>query len=117
MRRLILAELCWRGILVEPQSRVVDRLKTNYAGHGFELVLLNCARSDVFGEMDIHYIREDMIAERGLPGWYAELASFDLAVIQEPLDDLVANESPAMIKMDVEGGEEEAISGALACVS
>jgi len=43
--------------------------------------------------------------------------STGLTVPMESLDNLTATESPAMIKMDVEGGEEEAISGAQGCLS
>lgn len=59
--------------------------------------------------------------ERGLVSFTADqdttncvtTGNTGLTVRQEAIDDLVGSESPLMIKMDVEGGEESAILGAM----
>ncbi len=45
------------------------------------------------------------------------VASTGLTLLMEALDSLIGDESPAIIKMDVEGGEEEAILGATCTLS
>ena len=55
IRRLILTNPGWKGVLVEPQPDAFRKLKQNYAGEVSRLHVLNAAISDTPGQKTLCY--------------------------------------------------------------
>jgi len=77
IRRLVLANDCWTGVMVEPQPDAFERLKRNYAAQSQRLKFLNAAISDEPGERTLFYISEAEKEALGLPDSAREIPSFD----------------------------------------
>jgi FkbM family methyltransferase len=117
----------WRGVLVEPQPNVFARLQANYAGHHDRLAFAQCAVSDAESSRPFYFIREEEVRRRDLPGWAAEVASFDIDHVRRHFPDIpiASLETPVrtvaglaqdagfaqvdLIVMDVEGHERTII--------
>jgi FkbM family methyltransferase len=71
----------WRGVLVEPQIAVFERLRDTYAGvTGLEF--LNVAIAEEAGTRPMYYIQD---VGPGDPWWYGQVASFDRAHVVKHL--------------------------------
>jgi FkbM family methyltransferase len=100
-----------RHFAIEPLPEFAERLRSRYA----DVTVLSCALSDHTGETTFQYVRSNPaysgIRRREYPG------TEDVSEITVPLrrlDDIVPAEVPiALIKLDVEGGEEAVVRGGL----
>jgi len=83
LRPLVTTDARWRGVLVEPQPHVFDRLKANYAPQASRLQFLPCAVSDTDAERPLYFVAQSEIDRLGLPAWAGEVASFNRAHVQK----------------------------------
>ena len=77
IRRLVVENDSWSGVMIEPQPDVFNRLQRNYAAQLSRLQFLNVAISDKGGEKILFYISETEQKLLGLPDWTSQLASFN----------------------------------------
>jgi FkbM family methyltransferase len=77
IRRLIVENANWKGILIEPQPEAFEQLKANYRQQSSRLTFLNCAISGSSGEKAFFAIPETQFGQHNLPDWAREIASFD----------------------------------------
>lgn len=77
IRRLVVENDSWSGVLIEPQPDVFNRLQRNYAAQSSRLQFLNVAISDKAGEKILFYISETEQKLLGLPDWTSQVASFN----------------------------------------
>jgi FkbM family methyltransferase len=71
----------WRGILVEPQPQVFDRLKQFYADEP-QLIFENCLIASQDGTATLHTIRDEQAV---LPFWLSQSASLNRDVVLSAL--------------------------------
>jgi FkbM family methyltransferase len=76
IRRVVLRRPGWRGLLVEPQPAVFERLIRNYASEQGRLRFLRAAISSSRGMRPFYLITGEEQARLRLPPWATEVASF-----------------------------------------
>ncbi|MFY9938401.1 MAG: FkbM family methyltransferase [Silvibacterium sp.] len=85
-----------RGVLIEPQHDIFDRLKSNYAAFGSsEFTFVNAAIGAADGNIPFYRIRP---GETRGPNWLHMIASFDKGVLMKHADRIPDLES--MIKVE-----------------
>ena len=73
-----------RGVLIEPQRDIFDRLKSNYAAFGSsDFIFVNAAIGTADGRLPLYRIRP---GETRGPGWLHMIASFDKRVLMGHAD-------------------------------
>ena len=128
IRPLILKNLSWSGVLVEPQRHAFESLERNYSGQRARLHFINGSVSDKQGGTEkLFFVPEHEILAHGLPEWSREVASSDPSHIQkhfpgvqlisenvrayrfDELADLLPESRVDVVVMDVEGAEKRLI--------
>lgn len=101
--RLMIQQLEWRGVMVEPVPYVFERLRNAYQGND-RVSLENVAIADRNGRLPFYHLAEAADHEReGLPRWYDGIGSFSREAvlghsraIPDIASRLVATDVPAL---------------------
>ena len=90
LRKYILQNKSWSGVLIEPVPKIYANLQQLYA-NDTRVKVLNCAVSDSgTNKLDFFYVHEDaLFLGKGLPAWYNQLGSFDKNNIIKHFDGLL----------------------------
>lgn len=91
IRELVLGDGRWRGVLVEPQPAVFQRLRNNYASASGRLQFMQCAVSSESSARPFYFIPQHEIDRLGLEAWAGEVASFDRNHVQKHFPTALVN--------------------------
>lgn len=83
IRELVLNDVRWSGVLVEPQPAVFKRLLANYEMASARLQFMQCAVSNESVAKLFYFIPQHEIDRLGLDAWAGEVASFDRDHVQK----------------------------------
>ncbi len=96
---------------IEPYPPIVADLRQNLALNGMDVTLLDCAVGAESGTATFEVLPRDVL-NRMAPAGSADTSAPTIAVPVKTLDALVGGDSPALVKIDVEGFELNVLRGA-----